>query len=52
MLGVVAVETLDVVMAILGDVDVMSSRETDDDTAEFAGVLKCFEANLTFQNCS
>lgn len=31
--------------------DVMSSRETAEETAELAGVLKCFEASLTFQNC-
>ena len=31
-------------------VDVMSSRETADETAELAGVLKCLDANLTFQN--
>lgn len=30
--------------------DVMSSKETADETAEFAGVLKCFDASLTFQN--
>lgn len=29
---------------------VMSSRETAEDTAELAGVLKCFDASLTFQN--
>jgi hypothetical protein len=31
-------------------VDVMSSRETADETAELAGVLKFLDASLTFQN--
>lgn len=32
------------------NVDDISRRETDDETAELAGVLKFFDARRTFQN--
>ncbi len=52
--GLVADEEFDVTVVILiaeGLVDgVMSSKETEDETAEFAGVPKFFEARRTFQN--
>jgi hypothetical protein len=52
--GLVADEEFDVTVVMLiaeGLVDgVISSKETEDETAEFAGVPKFFEARRTFQN--
>lgn len=49
--GVIAAEGLEPDVAVVSElVDVMSSSDTAEETAELAGVLKCLEANLTFQN--